>query len=321
MIALALALSLAAAPPTATIDLPQFTIIYTADASNAAHLLSRSIGDERAALAARMGEDYPGRTTVYVARGIDELAAITAPDVKPPAWAAGVAVPARNLLLFDSAALLSDEARRLVRHELAHLALATGGGVWPRWFQEGFAMAHAGEWSLSQYAAMYRATRGQAIPLKLLTNEWPDRVTQLEVAYAESTAFVQFLDSVKDGESLRDLIRAVRHGASFDSAFQTAFGMPLEIEESSWRDAARQRYTWIPILTGTGTLWAAITLLFLFAYARVRLRRGARMEALAAEEKAVEAAERIARAEARNAANPGEAPTDANNPNRGRWLH
>jgi hypothetical protein len=302
--------------PTASIALPQFEIVYTADASNAAHLLSRAIGDERAALATRVGEDYPGRTTVYVGRGAAELKALAGPGLNPPPWASGMAVPQRNLLLFDSTALLSDDARHLVRHELAHLSLAAGGGTWPRWFQEGFAMAHAGEWSLGQYAAMYRAVaRGAAIPLRNLSDEWPDRAMEREVAYAESAAFVQFLGSTDDGAALRALIRTVRGGASFDSAFVSAFGRPLEDEESAWRASARQRYTWVPLLTGTGTLWGAITVLFLVAYARVRRRRSARLATLAAQEKALEAAQRIARAEARNVEDAPESP------DKGRWLH
>ncbi len=323
MTALLLAVALAVAPPpSATIDLPQFEIVYTADASNAAHLLSRAIGDERTALADRTGEDYPGRTRVYVGRGTEELAALAGPDVKVPPWASGMAIPGRNVLLFDSSALLSDEAKHLVRHELAHLALGTGGGSWPRWFQEGFAMAHAGEWSVGQYAAMYRAlAQGAAIPLRDLFEEWPDRSLEREVAYAESDSFVQHLATYEDGASLRELIRRVRRGEPFDGAFRIVFGRPLESEEAAWRASARQRYTWVPLLTGTGTLWAAITVLFLVAYARVRSRRRDRLATLAAEESAVAAAQRIAQSEARNAGDEPDAPEAPDAVGRGRWLH
>jgi hypothetical protein len=317
---LILAAALAVAPPKAAIELPQFRIEYTAQASNAAHALALTLGDERAALTAEMGEDYPGPTLVYVAQGVDQLAALVGPEIRPPRWASGLAIPRQNVLLFDSNAILSDEARRLVRHELAHLALAAGGGTWPRWFQEGFAMAHAGEWSLTQYAAMYRVVaRGAAIPLRDLSDEWPDRALEREVAYAESAAFVQYLRGQADGAAMRRLIQAVRGGQQFESAFFAAFGSPLDVVEQRWRDAARSRYTWVPLLTGTGTLWAAITVLFLLAYARVRSRRRARMEALAVEEHALAAAHRIAQAEAERSSDPE--PLEPENAGRGKWLH
>lgn len=319
MTAALLALALGAPPSTSTLSLPNFEIVYTGRAAAAARLLVPALEEERTGLAARLGRDYPGRTRVLVAAGPDELAAIAGGQIRPPRWASGAAAAEENIVAFDAGALLGDDGRSLVRHELAHLALGRAGGTWPRWFQEGFAMAHAGEWSVGLYAAMYRAAvRGDAIPLASLAGDWPDRAAEREVAYAQSAAFVGHLFERRGAAAMRDLVDRVRLGDPFAAAFAAAYGRPLEVEEGDWLAAARRRYRLVPLLTGTGTIWFAITLLFLYAYRRVRARRRERMLALAVEEKAREAAGRIARAETAQGA---DVPAEPETPVRGRWLH
>jgi beta-lactamase regulating signal transducer with metallopeptidase domain len=75
------------------------------------------------------------------------------------------------------------------------------------------------------------------------------------------------------------------------------YGVTLADEELAWRKTLARRYSWVPIVTGSGTLWALITLVFFLAYLRVRYRRRARLALMELEDRAQEAALRIAAAE------------------------
>lgn len=278
------------------IVLERFDIVHTPRAAGPAVLLARSLERERSELARRLGRDYEGRTEVRVGEGIDELRSLAPPGGRPPVWAGGVAYPHLNVLLFDGAALRRDDARQIVLHELAHLALGRmGRGDWPRWFQEGFAMLVAGEWSVSRYTAMYRATVGDAaIPLSALTDGWPERHAEAEIAYALSLSFVSHVYEKGGDAQFRDFIGQVADGGGFEETFESIYGVALEAEESDWRSSLATRYTWLPLLTGTGTLWGLITVLFLIAYARSRRRKRERIRLMEIEEKAREEALRLA---------------------------
>jgi hypothetical protein len=289
------------APPTSVerIELARFRIVYTSRAAGVAGVLAQTLEPERDELARRMGRDWQGTTDVFVGDGQDETVALAPPGMHPPPWAAGIALPSANTLLLDARALRSDEGRHVLRHELAHLALGRSGtGQWPRWFQEGFAMLVAGEWSVSRYAAMYRASaRTGAIPLSALADAWPERLSEVEVAYAQSFSFVSFIYEKQGEPAFRDLIGKVADGARFDDAFRTVYGTSLADEEAAWRKTLARRYSWVPLLASPATQWIGISLLFILVYLRVRHRSRARMAAMELEEKAQEAALRIALAE------------------------
>jgi len=288
-------------PELHTIELPRFRIQATARAAPTASVLSELVEAERDDIAKRLGRDWDGTTELRVGWG-DEMGAL-AEGIGFPGWAAGLAVPERNLVLFEARSLLREEGRRLLKHELAHVALGRlGDGVrWPRWFQEGFAMLVAGEWSLARYEAMYRATLGEsAIPLYMLNRSWPDRLSEVEIAYAQSHSFVSHLYESGGPERFAALIGEVSEGLEFEAAFRKVWGHSLDHEEAPWRATLGTRYRWIPIATGTGTLWVLGTLVFLAAYARVRLRNRERLEQMELEERAREAALRILEAEQRS---------------------
>jgi hypothetical protein len=293
---------------TEQIESRGFRVHFTPRAAGLAGPLATSLEQRRVELAQRIGRDWAGTVEVYLADGPEEVQAIAPEGVHPPPWAAALAVPGANALLFDARILRGDEGKQIVTHELAHLALGRlGKGVWPRWFQEGFAMLVAGEWSVSRYAAIYRATvREAAIPLAALSDQWPERLSEVEIAYAQSFSFVASLYDERGEAKLRELIARVADGTLFPAAFAGVYGVTLERAEADWRTSLAARYSWVPILTGTGTLWLLITAIFLYAYTRVRRRRRERLEAMELEEQAREAAIRIVAAEAIE--RPGELP-------------
>ena len=295
-------------PDVAEIDLPRFHIFATREAASTAQMLAKRLEDDRDALAIRLGADYPGLTEVRIGEGMDELVRLDTPDSTTPRWAAGITHPGGNLILFDAAALRRDGGLRLIRHELAHAALGQlGGDGLPRWFQEGFAVTAAGEWSTESDLAMVRAAQHH-LPLSTLESGFPDGLTDIQLAYAESASFFQYLEDRSGPEAVQRLIRDCGAGLPFATAFEREIGNRAEAE-SRWLDSVRLRYTWIPVVTGSSTLFAVAALLCIVAYTRRRRGQRRRMAEQELEEQAFAAAQRIRAAETRGLPrDPSETP-------------
>ncbi len=312
--AAALAPSQALAAPPAASELREgrgFRIHATPRASGLAEPLLQALVSGREDLIRRMGRDFDGVVEVTLADGLDEALAVAPAGMQPPPWASGLALPSANALLFDARALRGEEGKSIVLHELAHLALGRlGGGAWPRWFQEGFAMLVSGEWSVSRYAALYRASaRESPIALSALAERWPERLSEVEVAYAQSYSFVAHLYEVQGEAKLRELIGRVAQGEAFAPAFERTYGVALERAEADWRATLASRFRWVPLVGDPRALWLLITCVFLYAYARVRRRRRERLAEMDLEEQAALAAARIVAAERLREA-PSDEPDD-----------
>ena len=181
--------------------------------------------------------------------------------------------------------------------EIAHLAVAElGSPELPRWLQEGLAIRIAGESSQEEPLVLLRAARAP-IPLAELDRGFPEGYGEVQLAYAESKDFVEFLAEQPHGpESLRKLLDAVHAGTPFDAAFAASFGPRAQLE-SDWLTHLKRDYRWVPFATGSSVLFCMTSLLCIFAWARVRRRQRTRMDELALEEQALLAAQRITAAE------------------------
>jgi hypothetical protein len=288
------------APKTHEIDLPRFRIQATDKALGMANLLAAELEQDRDVIARRLGGDYTGVTEVRVGEGLEELLRLELPADEPPRWAAGLAHPRENLILLDAGALRPPGGPGVVLHELAHLAVSQlGRPDMPRWFQEGMAVRAAGESSPEASLALVRAADGRAIPLDDLERGFPEGYGEVQLAYAESKDFVDYLYAVHDGDPrpVLGFLQAVHDGQPFDAAFAGAFGAPRGELEARWLKQVAQRFKWIPLFTGSSMLFALTSLLCIAAWARVRRRRSVRLSELALEEQAQLAAERIRAAE------------------------
>lgn len=284
------------APATRTIELPRFRIQATERAMDTARLLAGEVEQDRDFIAARLGGDYPGITEIRVGEGIDEVLRLDVPSGGAPRWAAGLAHPGENLVLLDAQAIRREGGVGIIRHELAHVALGElGSSELPRWFQEGMAVLAAGEWDTVSALAMVRAARAP-IPLAELERGFPEGYSDVQLAYAESASFVEFLLTTRGVPAVRGLVESVHRGQAFDVAFTQRFGPRAEVE-AAWLKAIRLRYAWIPVVTGSTTLIGLAALLCVLAWARLRRRKRSRLAELALEEQALEAAERIRLAE------------------------
>lgn len=285
---------------TGEVTTPRFRILYTARSEQAARKLAGEIEAVRDRFGKVLGRDWTGVTEIRLGLDRTEFAQLALPGGTPPRWAVGLAYPAHNIILLDAIGLNSEEGPTTLRHEMAHVALGQLGKRWPRWFQEGLAQNITGErFSVTHYSALFRAvTQERVFHFEDLSEVWPDLPSDVEIAYAQSAAFVGWLSNRHGPARMGKLVDGVGAGEPFEKAFGIAFQSSLLVEEKAWREELAARYGWLPLTTSTALVWLAGSALCIAAYVRRRVQKAEKLETLAAEDAAEDAALRLLAAEA-----------------------
>lgn len=196
---------------------------------------------------------------------------------RAPHWGAAIALPAVRTI-----ALRADgtELRRILRHELAHLALHHAVRVrLPLWFDEGYAGYAAGEWErLLALEVNLAVARGALPDLRALDGALRGRGAEVEAAYALAISAVAELARRNPSGTLDPLLARLRSGEGFDAAVLATTGLTPDRFQEAWQRATRRRYglaTWL--LAGGGWLAVASIVLGLVRFRRRadRARRAA----------------------------------------------
>ncbi len=280
-------LAAAAEPKTASFDTERFHIVHTERATAGAKVLAEKVEPLRDEIARLLGRDWEGRTEIRVGLGREEFEALAEGDGRPPSWAVALAYPKLNVILFEVNSLNKGDGQVTLRHELVHVALGRLGDAWPHWFQEGVAqqITRERDFSLTQYATLATATRADRIyKFADLTNGFPSDSNDVELAYAQSSAFVKFLHERYGPRTFGELVDGVMRGEPFETAFGKAFQTSLSLAERSFREALPGQYPLWPLITGGTTLWAIIAGGVVLAF----MRRRRQVAKLRAEQKAQE---------------------------------
>jgi hypothetical protein len=213
-----------------------------------------------------LGPDRP--VEAWLADDAQAFAAVF-PDGSPMGeWAIGVAFPPQRRMVLRAHGTALFSLAETFDHELSHILLhaAVGARPVPRWFTEGVAIWQAGEAVLDRLTAARRAalTRN-LIPLHELTDGFPAQGAALELAYAQSALFVHWLEREYGVAALPRLVRSMRDGADFDTAFRAAFGAPVETLEELWREGLEASSPALTLIADPEFLWGLTSLLFLWA--------------------------------------------------------
>lgn len=190
-----------------------------------------------------------------------------------PGWGAGIAMPgARTIVVRTDAG----DPFRVLRHELAHLALHEAVPVRvPRWFDEGWATWAAGEWDrLDALGLHWRVARGQVPDLRAVDAALQGGTSDADAAYAFAVTAVTELARRHPSGELAPLFTKLEGGLSFDSAVTLTTGLAPGRFEAEWQRSLRRRFglvTWLM----AGGLWVLLaTLPFaLLAWRRRRDRQ------------------------------------------------
>ena len=221
-----------------------------------------------------LGLDFDGVTKAYLTSSLSEYVEIQ-PRGWVPTWSAAVAYPSLNLIIMKSPRVMKGgqmDLAKVFRHELTHIAVGRafrGREEVPRWLDEGLAMYESREWSLSRVSTMTKAVLTDSlIPLSEITSSFPREVARAELAYSQSFYLISFLVSKFGRENFHRFIREYIRGGDLKEILVKVYGIGWDDFEEEWKGYLRLRFSWIPILTSTTTLWFLITLVFILGYAR-----------------------------------------------------
>lgn len=231
------------------------------------------------------------------------------PEMEPEPWVAGIALPQLDVIVLraESGRGGLTSLRQVLRHELAHLALAraTAGNA-PIWLQEGYAQFAAGAWGASEAWRLQVAFMHGDASLHALALRFPRQREAASLAYLLSYTAVTELYGLSGEAGLRGVFGRLAEGADLDAALRDVYGLTEAQFEERWRRRVAGRYGWLYVLSRASLFWLALTIaLVVFGWRRRRynrLRWQALRQAEAAElQEAMEIAETIEAFERRRA--------------------
>ena len=223
-----------------------------------------------------LGIDFKEKTKVYLAPSFTKYQEIQ-PGGEVPSWSAAVAYPNLNLIIIRSPRATkgkSIDLRKILKHEFTHITLGKafrGKNKIPRWLNEGLAMYESREWDFSRVSTITRAVLTDSlIPLSEITRWFPFEADKAELAYSESFYLISFLISQYGKESFHRFLKAYSRGKGLKDVLREVYGIKWEEFEKKWRNYLKVRFSWLPIVTSTTTLWFLVTIAFILAYIKKR---------------------------------------------------
>jgi hypothetical protein len=241
--------------------------------------LPLAMGLAEAAEAARqwlgLGRRLPGSLRLIVARGDERVAALVRGG---PSWGAGFTFPGSRTILVRADA---GDPYRILRHELAHLALHDALRVRvPLWFDEGYAALAAGELDrLDALRLNLSVARGRIPGFFELDRALRANSSTAEAAYALAASAVALLARRHPSHNLTPLLQRLEGGEGFEAAVLATTGSPLGRFELEWQKDVRRRFGLLGWAMAGG-LWAVMAVLLLLAVWLRRKRDRPRRQAL-----------------------------------------
>ena len=231
--------------------------------------------------------------TVRIVTGPEEIIGAAPDGTLPPPWSEAVAFPAHNIIVLSLRNHIGSPIRNLpevLAHELSHLALrqAIGDRRVPRWFSEGIAIHQSERSAFHRHWLVFSASRRDGLLPLTEIEHYPEQVGNVGLAYAQAADFTSVLLSEGGWLGIRNILRKVADGTSFEDAVQLALGSSLHAMERQWRADMGGRWKLLSLVTSTGAIWGFITALFLTAYLVVKRRKRHRLREMAKEEAALE---------------------------------
>lgn len=262
--------------PAATAQSGTVTVVHAQGDAGYARAVAALAASANERIRADLGLAHPVETAVLLLTRNSPAATREEWARRLPAWIAGAALPARQLIVIRvPPGQTPNGLEPLLAHELTHVILKAdypGHDGWPLWFQEGLAMRESRSEGVREYLTLSAAALfDRMLSLESLRAGFPAAEADARLAYAQSASFLAFLDASYGRGRFAVLMRELR-GRSFEAAFRAAYGAGIGTAERDWRRWVNRRFAWVPALTSDAALWLLITLLFLVAIV-VRRRR------------------------------------------------
>ena len=120
---------------------------------------------------------------------------------------------------------------------------------------------------LSSMATMTGAVlTGTVLPMEDITKHFPYEESHARIAYAQSFYFISFLKRKFGNSSFQRFLTKYSKYQNFNLAIRKTYFIDWWEMEDLWLQYLRLRFNWIPIITSTGFIWFAASLIFILGY-------------------------------------------------------
>jgi len=255
-----------------TLNTPYCLFYFVEEDINAVERLADNSTDIVQGILNDLGVDFSGPIKVYVAdRGAFQELQPT--ETIFPDSIVGVAYSSSSLIILKSPrdvnSLNADLLKTFI-HELTHIILGAafkGEENVPKWLNEGISLYKSGEWNFNRVSTMTRAVLTDSmIPLSELTYTFPENPRELQLAYAQSFYLVSFLITRFGKHSFQTFIRLYGQKKDLEETLYQVYSLSVEELETEWKSFLKMRFSWIPLMTSSTTLWFIITIIFVYGY-------------------------------------------------------
>ena len=197
-----------------------------------------------------------------------------------PDWIVGLALEPDGIVILPGRILSYpyESIESVVRHEIAHLALAAraGGRPLPRWFHEGLAVSVDAGWGVTGRLRLLLEMTGSPDTADLARLFASDTQAASALAYGLSAALVADVQR-RHGRGAPGAIAArLADGVTFARAFQLETDVtPDEAASRAW--AGYRHWTmWVSVATSETAVWGLILAIALVAFITRAQRRARR---------------------------------------------
>lgn len=264
------------------LEAPECVVLFPPSARTKAERIVETFRARREHAARWLGVEPSGRAEIHL---VPDHAAMRALAPGAPSWS--VAVTSGDRMVFRLDLVDRDPANSLdivLSHECVHFALNRVPARFPRWFEEGLAVHHAGLAYLQLDTTVERAASAGRLPPfaeadRLFEGGASEAALGYRMGQRAAGAFVRRFGD----DAVARLVRSSAAGAAFPEAFADATGEGLDDFERGLRDEVTPSLPfWLFVIVENLDL----SLLFLGAllvamgYLRWRLRRERAMSAL-----------------------------------------
>ncbi len=277
-----LRLRVAGAARADTLAGPECVVRFPPSAKRQAERIVETFRWRREHAALWLGLEPEGLAEVHL---VLDHAAMTVRAPGAPSWS--VAVTTGDTMVFRLDLVGHDPAMSLdlvLKHETVHFVLNRSPAHFPRWFEEGLAVHHAGLAYLEPDTTLERVAAAGRLPSfaeadRLFAGGAREAALGYKMGQRAVGTFVRRFGD----DSVPRLVRALAGGAAFPDAFAEATGERLEDFERRWRDEVTPALPfWLFVIAENLDLALLFVgaLLVALGYLRWRLRRERAMSGL-----------------------------------------
>ncbi len=211
-----------------------------------------------------------GPIRIYLIPPVLDDPELRAINGRAPEWAAGFMLPQERIgavRLSQVNTYPHDGLRMVLAHEVTHQLVYDGvGHELPQWLSEGVATWEGRRRGLRDWFVASSVIVPGGLPtLRELDRDFGRTAGHTRRAYALSFDFVDWSVDRYGQQFLPDLLDQIPRTSSIEEAWQRAGGEDLALAEGKWRRSTLLLHRWLPLLSGSGSLWILVTLIALLA--------------------------------------------------------